>query len=65
MAAGEYVSVRFQRELDEQQLELERQELESSPEEEMEELSLIYQAKGIPAKQAQEVAREILSNWIR
>jgi VIT1/CCC1 family predicted Fe2+/Mn2+ transporter len=62
MAAGEYVSVRSQRELYEQQLELEKQELESSPEEEMEELALIYQAKGIPAKQAQEVAREILSN---
>ena len=62
MAAGEYVSVRSQRELYEQQIELERQELESSPEEEEEELSLIYQAKGIPAKQAQEVAREILSN---
>ncbi len=62
MAAGEYVSVRSQRELYEQQLELERQELEATPEEEMEELSLIYQAKGIPAKQAEEVAREIISN---
>ena len=36
--------------------------MESSPEEEQEELALIYQAKGIPAKQAEEVAREILSN---
>jgi vacuolar iron transporter family protein len=62
MAAGEYVSVRSQRELYEQQLELERQELESSPEEEQEELALIYQAKGIPADQAQELARQILSN---
>jgi VIT1/CCC1 family predicted Fe2+/Mn2+ transporter len=62
MAAGEYVSVRSQRELFEQQLELERQELESSPEEEQEELALIYQAKGIAADQAQELARQILSN---
>jgi len=62
MAAGEYVSVRSQRELYEQQLELEKQELESSPEEEREELALIYQAKGIPAEQAQELARQILSN---
>jgi len=62
MAAGEYVSVRSQRELYEQQLELEKQELESSPEEEQEELALIYQAKGIPADQAQELARQILSN---
>ena len=62
MAAGEYVSVRSQRELHEQQLELERQELESSPEEEMEELALIYQAKGVPADQARDLARQILSN---
>jgi len=62
MAAGEYVSVRSQRELYEQQLELERQELEASPEEEQEELSLIYQAKGIPAEQARELAGKILSD---
>lgn len=62
MAAGEYVSVRSQRELYEQQLVLEAQELESSPEEEQEELALIYQAKGIPASQAEELAAQILSN---
>ena len=47
MAAGEYVSVRAQRELFEQQIAMEQQELEMSPKEEEEELSLIYQAKGI------------------
>ncbi len=62
MAAGEYVSVRSQREFYEQQLALEAQELESSPEEEQEELALIYQAKGIPASQAEELAAQILSN---
>jgi VIT1/CCC1 family predicted Fe2+/Mn2+ transporter len=62
MAAGEYVSVRSQRELYEQQLALEEQELESSPEEETEELSLIYRAKGIPGDQADELARQIISN---
>ena len=62
MAAGEFISVKSQRELYEQQLALEAQELESSPEEEQEELSLIYQAKGIPADQADELARQILSN---
>jgi len=62
MAAGEYVSVRSQRELYEQQLALEAQELETSPEEEQEELALIYQAKGIRADQANELARQILSN---
>jgi VIT1/CCC1 family predicted Fe2+/Mn2+ transporter len=62
MAAGEYVSVRSQRELYEQQLALEEQELKTSPEEEQEELALIYQAKGIPADQAVELARKILMN---
>jgi len=62
MAAGEYISVRSQRELYEQQMALEAQELEASPEEEHEELALIYQAKGIPVDQANEMARQILSN---
>jgi VIT1/CCC1 family predicted Fe2+/Mn2+ transporter len=62
MAAGEYVSVRSQRELYEQQIAVERQELEMAPEEEKEELSLIYQAKGIPSGQAEELAERILSN---
>jgi VIT1/CCC1 family predicted Fe2+/Mn2+ transporter len=62
MAAGEYVSVKSQRELYEQQIAIERQELEMSPEEEQEELSLIYQAKGIPAEQAEELAQRILAN---
>ena len=62
MAAGEYVSVQSQREVYEQQLAMERQELEMSPDEEREELSLIYQAKGIPSGQAEELAERILSN---
>src|SRR5262245_39287074 len=62
MAAGEYVSVQSQRELYEQQIAVERQELEMAPEEEKEELSLIYQAKGIPSDQAEELAERILSN---
>ncbi len=62
MAAGEYVSVQSQRELYEQQIAIEREELEMSPEEEREELSLIYQAKGIPIGQAEELAEKILSN---
>jgi VIT1/CCC1 family predicted Fe2+/Mn2+ transporter len=62
MAAGEYVSVRAQRELFEQQIALEKQELEMSPKEEEEELSLIYQAKGIPEKEASMLARRIIQN---
>jgi VIT1/CCC1 family predicted Fe2+/Mn2+ transporter len=62
MAAGEYVSVSAQRELFEQQIAMEKQELEMSPKEEEEELSLIYQAKGIPEGDARMMARRIIQN---
>ncbi len=62
MAAGEYVSMRAQRELFEQQIAMEKQELEMSPKEEEEELSLIYQAKGIPEHEAALLARRIVEN---
>jgi VIT1/CCC1 family predicted Fe2+/Mn2+ transporter len=62
MAAGEYVSMLAQRELFEQQIAMEKQELEMSPKEEEEELSLIYQAKGIPEQEAAMVARRIIMN---
>jgi vacuolar iron transporter family protein len=62
MAAGEYVSIRAQREVFEQQIAMEKQELEMSPKEEEEELSLIYQAKGIPENEAAHLARRIVEN---
>jgi VIT1/CCC1 family predicted Fe2+/Mn2+ transporter len=62
MAAGEYVSVSAQRELFEQQIKMEKEELEMSPKEEEEELSLIYQAKGLPENEASLLARRIIAN---
>jgi VIT1/CCC1 family predicted Fe2+/Mn2+ transporter len=62
MAAGEYVSMRAQRELFEQQIKMEEEELEMSPKEEEEELSLIYQAKGLPEREASLLARRIIAN---
>jgi VIT1/CCC1 family predicted Fe2+/Mn2+ transporter len=62
MATGEYVSMRAQRELFERQIELERAELQSAPEEEMRELSLIYQAKGIPKNEADATAVRLMEN---
>lgn len=62
MAAGEYVSMQAQRELFEQQIAMEKQELEMSPKEEEEELALIYQAKGIPEQEASLLARRIIEN---
>jgi vacuolar iron transporter family protein len=61
MAAGEYVSVRSQREMYEYQIALEREELAEYPEEEAEELALIYQARGVEREQARAVSRSLLS----
>ncbi len=62
MAAGEYVSMSGQREMFEREIALEATELRDKPEEELEELVLIYRAKGLPAAQAREVARSIMSD---
>jgi VIT1/CCC1 family predicted Fe2+/Mn2+ transporter len=56
MAAGEYISVRSQREMFEYQIGLEREELEEYPEEEAEELALIYAARGMDLARAREAA---------
>ncbi len=62
MAAGEYVSMRAQRELFERQIQLERDELETMPEEEERELVLIYQAKGLPREEAESMAARLMEN---
>ncbi len=62
MAAGEYISMRSQREMYEYQIGLERRELDEYPEEEAEELALIYNARGLPLEEARHVARRITSN---
>jgi VIT1/CCC1 family predicted Fe2+/Mn2+ transporter len=62
MAAGEYVSVRSQREMYEYQISLERDELEHYPEAEAEELALIYQARGLDRDEAKRLATSITSN---
>jgi len=62
MAAGEYVSMRAQRELLERQIEIERAELEASPEEEQRELALIYEAKGVPRADAESMAARLMEN---
>jgi vacuolar iron transporter family protein len=60
MAAGEYVSVRSQREFYEYQITLEREELDQYPQEEAAELALIYQAKGIAAEEARRLADALI-----
>jgi VIT1/CCC1 family predicted Fe2+/Mn2+ transporter len=56
MAMGEWVSVQSARELAGHQLEIEAREIEEIPDEEREELALIYEAKGLDAAQARELA---------
>jgi vacuolar iron transporter family protein len=62
MAAGEYVSVRSQREMFEHQIGAERDELAKYPVQEAAELSLIYQARGLGQEDADRVATRIVAN---
>jgi VIT1/CCC1 family predicted Fe2+/Mn2+ transporter len=62
MASGEFVSVRSQRELYEHQILLEEHELDEYPEEEAEELALIYSARGMQLDEARDVARKMLGD---
>jgi len=62
MAAGEYVSMRSQREMFEYQIGLERDELGEYPDEEAEELALIYAARGMEIEEARRITRELVKN---
>ena len=62
MAAGEYVSMRAQRELFERQIALEETELLLAPEEEQAELAMIYRAKGVSKEEAESLAARIMEN---
>jgi vacuolar iron transporter family protein len=62
MAMGEWISVMNARELFGRQIAIEREELEQIPDEEREELALIYQAKGLPPEQAAALADRLISS---
>lgn len=62
MAAGEYVSMSGQREMFEREIALEATELDERPQEELEELVLLYRAKGLAPEQAHEVAERIMAD---
>lgn len=62
MAMGEWLSVQSARELFAHQVGIEKAELESAPEEEREELALIYQSKGLTQEEAEKLADRIISN---
>jgi VIT1/CCC1 family predicted Fe2+/Mn2+ transporter len=62
MAAGEYVSMASQREMFQREIALEAQELEEKPEEEHDELVLLYRAKGLPRAEATQLADRIMAD---
>ena len=62
MAAGEYISMRSQREMFEYQIGLERDELGEYPEEEAEELALIYATRGMDLEEARRMTRALVKN---
>jgi VIT1/CCC1 family predicted Fe2+/Mn2+ transporter len=62
MAMGEWLSVNSSRELYQRQIDIEASELEQAPEEEIAEISLIYEAKGLPQPQAKALAKQMMAN---
>src|SRR5271169_2825977 len=62
MAIGEWLSVTSSREMSQQQIDVEAEELKRAPEEEKQELILIYQAKGLEEAQARALAERLMSD---
>jgi VIT1/CCC1 family predicted Fe2+/Mn2+ transporter len=62
MAMGEWLSVQSARELGQRQLAVEAAEIAALPDEEREELALIYQAKGLSEDEAKKVAAEVMAD---
>lgn len=62
MALGEWISVKSSQELFENQMELEKEELEINPEGEEKELALIYMSKGITEAEAKRMAADIIKD---
>lgn len=60
MALGEWLSVQSARELYSRQIAIESEELAAAPDEEEEELALIYRSKGIPEEQARALASQLV-----
>ncbi|HEY5982713.1 MAG TPA: VIT1/CCC1 family protein [Anaerolineales bacterium] len=62
MALGEWLSVQSSRELYQHQIAIEKAEILAAPEEEAEELALIYEARGVPATDATRLAKHIMTD---
>lgn len=62
MAAGEYVSVSSQKDLENADLKREQEELDTMPEVELQELANIYESRGLSKETALEVARQMTTH---
>ncbi|WP_049894553.1 VIT1/CCC1 transporter family protein [Halogranum rubrum] len=62
MAMGEWLSVQSSRELYQRQIGIEAEELAEIPEEEREELALIYEAKGLSKERAREISERLIAD---
>ena len=60
MAAGEYISMRAQRELFERELDLERAEIRRWPDAERRELALLYEGRGLEPQLAEDLATAMM-----
>jgi VIT1/CCC1 family predicted Fe2+/Mn2+ transporter len=60
MASSGYLAAKSEREVFEHEIAMEREEIRLMPELEQEELTLLYQAKGIPDEQAKALAAQVM-----
>ncbi len=61
MGSGAYLASKAEREVNQAEIDREKRELEMHPDEEMEELSLFYQLKGVPEDEANILAERLVA----
>lgn len=59
MAVGEYVSVSSQKDSEKADIEIERRSIAKNPQEELDELTWIYEQRGLDVKLARQVAKQL------
>ncbi|HUX51480.1 MAG TPA: VIT1/CCC1 transporter family protein [Spirochaetia bacterium] len=62
MGGSGFLAAKSEQEVWENEIAMEREEIELMPETEMQELALLYQAKGMPAEAARQAAAQIMSD---
>jgi VIT1/CCC1 family predicted Fe2+/Mn2+ transporter len=65
MGSSGYLAAKSEAEVHENDIALEREEIRLMPDLEIEELALIYEAKGVPADQARAMAEALMSDPVR